>query len=1572
MATADTQALQQLINKISELKAQIAEAEVAKEKLDHRMAEALVAGAEPGGAMFDQMKKNFFDPTSREIEELKQELRSIQQEIIKGGQLALPAPSGQLTTDSGSTRARNIAAAKSRIQLESTADSSGTFSFEEQRRVFDELERAVPKASGAIAQFMETNRLAMTDLDRITTDKTRGIAGISGQFEQASGAIETFNYTVDAATGLRTYSGEIEHTNGIVQKFSETMDSTGKTVTDVNKEGFNPSNFRDYGKQAGKLLKTIGDLGFKTTDLKDVQEEASTNIRRYTLAARDSEGVMRRATITTDKWGNILQDTQKRFRGFFSTIARNTAEVLKWTVAVQLTYKPLLKMYELIEVMVENEAKLADITIALGESYESLNDIFRIASDVATETGSSIKGVLEGYELAYRATGGIIDATERAAAAQQLLVDSMLLSKVSTLDQATALDTLAGGLLQIGEPLDSGQQLLDKWVAVSKRANVSIKTLAESFAITASSAKNAGLSLDELNGIIAVVAENTTLSATEAGNAVRAFISGFQTDTAVRELTKFGVLVRDSSQQNLEFLDVMYQVKNLFDAGLISDSQLNEVAEAIGGGARRGAQVVAFLKNLDRVQEVATASSLAQGDAQEALAIKMETLKTKTTELENAFVRFGQALGTEGGLISGAKLAIESFTGILNIITSLTDALGTAIPVMIAYGVAMAQVNKIGGITSFRQQAALGLGVVGQVSPNKGLLDVMGVQIGKMFPPLDAISKNTGAMKQSLGKFVAGPGFGAATGLALTGIMAAGSLIAGETERAAGQAIGGSLIAVLTGSPIGALIGASIGGAFTDYVYGQEPQFRDFFAGLGLGGDEDDSPDEIGALQKAQQDLTDAIIASSGIWRASIVQAISQGYKAIAPKKGQDLTQAQAALVSLERQDRGGELDVYLERLRQLKEQESILSGEITESLPLYKTRNALIEENKGLIERLTQEYKDLAFEERLAGDITNKQFNEINQILASLGINVGGYVAAFGGEFKALSADVNTTAQAFESLTLALTHGNEADISYLSGLLVDVAQLQDQLGEPGADTAGIEQKILDTQVKGAKAIELILKNIQRTAFKLPTMIEMFGLTQKEADAVVERAEYIRNGIDREVADAGLGERHTEEEFKNIFGEIMLRVGQHGGTQLVEGLSEANIKEAMAELAEEGRISIEETFGLMDFSDLTTDQFNQLAAESVRLGNLAQEQTGGALELNWKTFGAITNDAITGPVTAELTLLQALMKDLIEVNEDQAEGIYNLPTDGTFFVPFEGYQKGFGGGGGGLSGDFINKFEAFLNAFPKPEEVQDVFVTNQEGYEPVSGYVPEKTIEDYMGEILGPPAPDPRANRPGGLLPPQEVYDTRPVPVEEPFRPLGQNFDSIINMFSGLGDTFTDLWNDILTGLGIREEEILSSGGGAGGADIVEGLKGLKSLEELVAYFTSGGFYDDAMKDSPDTTTSFNKVLEILQGLGDFSPYGEDGEGPAWLDSIRDLFGLNTEQPDGQGNILSDSVSDLAMATQQLNETGQLALTLEINSDTNLTLDSQVIGVAVKQFVYEEMLKREGASSSATTKTFTM
>jgi len=165
--------------------------------------------------------------------------------------------------------------------------------------------------------------------------------------------------------------------------------------------------------------------------------------------------------------------------------------------------------------------------------------------------------VLESYALAYRAVGAVEDPIKRTAAANQLLTDATILNKLSALESADSIDVLAGSLRQLQKPGETmaevftrGTDLLDKWVAVSRKANVDLATLATAFSITAESAENSGLSIEELNAMIAALAEKIGgLGGRETGNAVRAIIGGVYQQQAVGILARYGISVQDASRK---------------------------------------------------------------------------------------------------------------------------------------------------------------------------------------------------------------------------------------------------------------------------------------------------------------------------------------------------------------------------------------------------------------------------------------------------------------------------------------------------------------------------------------------------------------------------------------------------------------------------------------------------------------------------------------------------------------------------------------------------------------------------------------------------------------------------------------------------------------------------------------------------------------------------------------------------------------------------------------------------------------------------------------------------------------
>lgn len=564
---------------------------------------------------------------------------------------------------------------------------------------------------------------------------------------------------------------------------------------------------------ARNVAERIKALGFEIKDLNNTYIEGSTHSVRWSFLKQKEGEVTGRLSLVTDKYGTILQDMGTRFRGFWASVSRDITKVLQWGIAAGIIYGSMRKLNELIKESIIIQAKLADIEVALGSTTANLSAIFDNAARVAREFGTEVAGVIDGYLLAYRAAGQYTDEAQRTIIATQLLKDSMMLAKLAGIEQKQALDNLTAALRQMSMPLTEGSKLLDKWVAVTKVANVDLYTLSEGFAIVSGAAEGVGADVDRLSAVIAAFAEATQYSGTEVANAIRGFIAGFQTETSERQLARYGIAVRDVNGDLLDFTDVLDEIAKRYARGIISEKQLSDIANIMGGGWRRGAQLISLFKNWSRVADIYTASVNASGDAQDALALKMDTVQTALTNLKNAFSELARALGAEGGFLDIMQKGVLTLTKIVDGVTILTRTLGKAIPVILAFIAAW----KIMGTGQFKQ-IALQLGLTGLVGQTGGAM-------WSMTSALGAIGK--GGTKGQVGT----PG----VGIPLTGLgrvgggLAAGvlsTLITGDLIRGvrgskpdlirSGITIGASIISTLIGANplIGAIIGTAIGQIF--------------------------------------------------------------------------------------------------------------------------------------------------------------------------------------------------------------------------------------------------------------------------------------------------------------------------------------------------------------------------------------------------------------------------------------------------------------------------------------------------------------------------------------------------------------------------------------------------------------------------------------------------------------------------------------------------------------------------------------------------------------------------------------
>lgn len=1061
-----------------------------------------------------------------------------------------------------------------------------------------------------------------------------------------------------------------------------------------------------------------GKYGFGQDDLRKAALDAASGMTRYTFQKYDDQGVLRSLTITTNKFGEAVVDTSRRFRGFIDGIRRDMVEFTKWGISAAIVYGSFQKINEIIQLAISNESKLADITIALGDAQKSTNEIFAEAAQVAQQTGEHIDGVLEGYTLAYRSTGTLTDQEDRFIATNKILTDSLILSKLSGMEQAAAMDALAGALRQTQKEGESasdmfgrGRDLIDQWVVVTRNANVDLQTLAMSFSITAESALGAGMSIEQLNAVVAVLAEKTGgLGAKETGNAVRAIVGGLYQPGAAEELTKYGIAVTDTEGKARSFLDVMNQINSLRNQQLISEDQLNKIAYVLGGGVRRGQQYVAVLGDIGRVNDLVAVQANSHGAAEQALSIKLETVQTSVTRLGNSFQILAQSLGSENGALNLIRDLLNLVSGLVEGLAKLSGALGQGGLSLIGLAAGLAAFGGKGLTASGRRQGIIdylsgtGAAIGGFLMGEKAPTTPIGTGRPSLYPGLGGLGGQYpgraagGAVGSFLGKWGGGIlGVGLPTALNLQEGNLAG----------AGANIAGGIVGALVGGPVGAILGSMIAEAFVkgikdkaDTKYG----LYDF-----LPKEKPTTTETTATPQTTKEQIIEQLnklipeAFSSGLVSKRPLPGLVEGEGGYYAKGsvgagnvtawvesifagGKNLTEeqkmAQVMMNSPEIKN-NKQIQDLLSRLQAMATQEQLPVNERGVFSDFNKKygefiSNYMDEQNKKLLDDL------------ISGKVSAKEYRTGTGLIPKLPASVSQIYAAGGKQFDEAIQGIAGDKQTIQAIMDILINSPQEATDRIVILSSAINDLQDRIAKSangyvawGDGTLTVAEAQAELNKYLAEFTPLLQSSyleLQKTLLILPKIIESEDLSLNQITQTVEQARRAQR-VEFEATKPG----GDYEAYMKQFEEFFVRYGQQQYTKVAPGLNPEYYTAEVQRQQEAGKLGGSNlSFAAWDKRE---QERYQMALQTYQSASFQALLSNMGYSLKETPQIVMFEDGTLNRLTKDWKIMNLLMQQIVDNTADTVEGIYNLPANGSFYVPFTAQLQNQmrGGGAGGLT-----------------------------------------------------------------------------------------------------------------------------------------------------------------------------------------------------------------------------------------------------------------------------------------------
>lgn len=1149
--------------------------------------------------------------------------------------------------------------------------------------------------------------------------------------ENAKAALKESKIALDSAATIKPLA------NGLAQiKGRSTISNSGKDipsaynlfVDDMGRWGLTLKELNRKRLLAdpkyAQLFDEAKKLGYNPdTDFKSMKSQNSGAVSQA-LFRRDNSGVTESQYLNMDKVsGSITKAApQAQYRNFAQGIGKDIGDLLKWSVAISAIYGPINAMSEAMTQLIENESKLADISIALNSEVADTNTVFDAVYESAKRSGESVSGVIDAFGAAYTAAGRISNEFQRYDTTVKLLDDSLKLSKLSTLDQAGAIDVLTAALYQsakapnptmsdsenAAQALGRGSELIDKWVKVSKIASVDVATLATGVAVLGDSAETAGLSIEQLNAIIATISETSLSGGKEAANIAKALIGNYQTAGAVKELNRLGIAVQDSTGKTREFYDVMQDVARLRAGGLLQDQDFNRLTLAIGGGGiRRQKDVAAFIENIGRVDQITEAQKGGGGESAEALAKKLDIVQTSSTNLANSFTSLAQTLGNEGGLLDIFSLVLSVGTSTVEMFDMLAGKIGKVSPLLIGAGLGSILMKGRGGAAGLQNMMMSNLGMG---ATSAGLLTGNINPFEKMFPAgKNAYGAGTPwSAPTAMGSF--GGRLSNATtipSLAAIALPAIQNASQGDYTEA-GANIAGGIAGALAGGPVGALVGSAIAEAFVRTTMTYESDFADLFAGTVAF---DKNGKGVGGQELSVEQLNENALKEFG--GGNLLFGRLKAYI------GQEYSRG-GLLGGIGRADNKGSLNMYDKNapgsfvtpgafaLEQLKKNSPDVyktlvdaysrEGKVPEGT---QTRMSALQEGIGSNTQTSEYLRSIQLQEQnklrkdvISGDIKQSDYANRLSSISAFSTTATGWMAALVSETGKLPEEFSSSQDAYSDFLAIISSGNQEAISAINAYKAELEAQQmvwdnwdpkvkvGKFTVNGVKVDGTKEDLANAMSNTADAYVSSI-NSASSAARVAAINEpkVFGsninpMPQKDLDLLLSETKKFQDVKYQELPP------ETYEDLKDSFDKTAFLV-EEGGKLIhksFEGIDTGILSEVYGKLKEDGKISGSDKNGL-DFTtmDITRAQLEQAVPQAAKL---TKDLESKGYKSNVEDVLIATTDEQISVQHTDMKILQYILNQILDTEKKQLQGIWNMPEGSSFWVPLQSIIDGYGANGG--------------------------------------------------------------------------------------------------------------------------------------------------------------------------------------------------------------------------------------------------------------------------------------------------
>ena len=328
-----------------------------------------------------------------------------------------------------------------------------------------------------------------------------------------------------------------------------------------------------------------------------------------------------------------------------------------YTVATQSIFMLRTAVKDMIDTNRNYEASMVDLgRVVDNVSDKELKLFGKDAINNAKEYGLALQEVQDSYVALAKA------GVQKDDLSSMVNTISLGLNTSEISSGSEMAELLTTSLRQMNIEFSQSEKVLDGWNYLADKSTADTADFAQAISKAGATSASMGISIGELNGMIATLSNTTGASGTEIGTAIKAVESRLLRPETLDVLKKYGIETMKDKNHFKDFGDIITQVSGTLDKFGENTVESVEIMDSLGGIMRRN-WVSLLARDYGKVDTMAQQSEVdsigySAKKSEAAMGTLDKKMKTFNTTIKELYIGLG-----EGGINTQMKAFVTIGTG---------------------------------------------------------------------------------------------------------------------------------------------------------------------------------------------------------------------------------------------------------------------------------------------------------------------------------------------------------------------------------------------------------------------------------------------------------------------------------------------------------------------------------------------------------------------------------------------------------------------------------------------------------------------------------------------------------------------------------------------------------------------------------------------------------------------------------------------------------------------------------------------------------------------------------------------